>query len=96
MKEAVPQDQAKPSYFDHEFAAIAQYLRLAAACSFLELYNEETTDLLAVGEQAKAAGQKLRIMEDRSGVVVHGLEEMPVKTSDDIYALLDRGSAKRK
>ena len=64
--------------------------------SFLELYNEETTDLLAVGEAAKAGAQKLRIMEDRNGVVVQGLEEMPVKTSDDIYALLDRGSSKRR
>ena len=36
-------------------------------CSFLELYNEETTDLLAVGDAGKAAQQKLRIMEDRSG-----------------------------
>lgn len=36
-------------------------------CSFLELYNEETTDLLAVGERQD---QKLRIMEDRSGVVI--------------------------
>ena len=35
-------------------------------------------------------------MEDRHGVVVQGLEEMPVKTSDDIYALLDRGSSKRR
>ena len=29
-------------------------------------------------------------------MVVHGLEEMVVKTQDDIYALLDRGSAKRR
>ena len=36
-------------------------------CSFLELYNEETTDLLAVGD---AQNQKLRMLEDRSGVVV--------------------------
>ena len=36
-------------------------------CSFLELYNEETMDLLAVGDRQD---QKLRIMEDRSGVVI--------------------------
>ena len=41
-------------------------------------------------------GAKLRMMEDRSGVVVQGLEELIVKTSTDIYNLLDRGSAKRK
>ena len=39
-------------------------------CSFLELYNEETTDLLAVGDSK--AGQKLRMLEDKSGVVVQG------------------------
>ncbi|KAK9807071.1 hypothetical protein WJX73_000118 [Symbiochloris irregularis] len=65
-------------------------------CSFLELYNEETTDLLAVGDAVKTAMQKLRILEDKNGVVVQGLEEIIVKSSADIYALLDRGSAKRK
>jgi hypothetical protein len=39
-------------------------------CSFLELYNEETMDLLAVGDRQD---QKLRIMEDRSGVVIQVL-----------------------
>jgi len=38
-----------------------------STCSFLELYNEETMDLLAVGDRQD---QKLRIMEDRSGVVI--------------------------
>lgn len=59
-------------------------------CSFLELYNEETTDLLDVGQSGKTGKQNLRIMEDRSGVVVQGLEELTVKTSTDIYTLLDR------
>lgn len=36
-------------------------------CSFLELYNEETTDLLAVGE---AVDQKLKMLEDNGRVVV--------------------------
>ena len=139
-------------------------------CSFLELYNEETTDLLAVGDTVKTvshqrsccmqpeillrvclsahdrivpprtqadnnnfacrirdlarlelssfsvglhqltagselrpelhdllqAMQKLRILEDKNGVLVQGLEEIIVKSSADIYALLDRGSAKRR
>ena len=63
-------------------------------CSFLELYNEETTDLLAVGESK--SNQKLRMLEDKSGVNVQGLEEIIVKSSTDIYTLLDRGSAKRR
>ena len=36
-------------------------------CSFLELYNEESTDLLAVGD---AADQKLKMLEDAGRVVV--------------------------
>ncbi len=36
-------------------------------CSFLELYNEETTDLLAVGD---AMDQKLKMLEDSGRVVV--------------------------
>ena len=35
-------------------------------CSFLELYNEEITDLLASGNELP----KVRILEDRSGVVL--------------------------
>ncbi len=44
------------------------------------------------GESATAP--KLRIIPDGTGV--HGLEELIVKNSSDIYSLLDRGSAKRK
>ena len=36
-------------------------------CSFLELYNEETTDLLAVGD---AMDQKLKMLEDSGRVIV--------------------------
>ena len=36
-------------------------------CSFLELYNEETTDLLAVGD---AVDQKRKMLEDNGRVVV--------------------------
>ena len=61
-------------------------------CSFLELYNEEITDLLAVG----ADTAKVRILEDRGGVVLAGLEELHVKGAPDIYALLDQGNAKRR
>jgi kinesin family protein 11 len=64
-------------------------------CSFLELYNEEITDLLAVGEESPK--QKVRIMEDpRSGVVMQGLEEPHVKTAADIFGLLETGNARRR
>ena len=65
-------------------------------CSFLELYNEEITDLLAAGE-ADSPKQKVRVMEDpRAGVVMQGLEEPHVKTAGDIFGLLETGNAKRR
>lgn len=35
-------------------------------------------------------------MEDRSGVVLAGIEESIVKSSSEIFALLEQGSAKRR
>lgn len=61
-------------------------------CSFLELYNEEITDLLAIGSEPP----KVRILEDRSGVVLQGLEEPHVKVAEDIFSLLETGNARRR
>lgn len=50
-----------------------------AQVSFLELYNEELTDLLSsAGSDTHVASDapKLRLLEDRAGVVVNGLEEV--------------------
>lgn len=56
----------------------------------MELYNEELTDLLSV------ADTKLKLMEGRNGVQVHGIEEVIVQNSTEIFSLLDRGSSKRR
>lgn len=61
-------------------------------CSFLELYNEEITDLLYLGSEPP----KVRLLEDRSGVVVQGLEEPHVKNSGDVFGLLETGNARRR
>lgn len=37
-----------------------------------------------------------RLLEDKSGVVVQGLEEAIVKSAAEIYQVLDRGTAKRR
>ncbi|EOA26502.1 hypothetical protein CARUB_v10022551mg [Capsella rubella] len=68
--------------------------------SFLELYNEELTDLLAP-EETKFTDDKskkpLALMEDgKGGVFVRGLEEEIVCTADEIYKVLEKGSAKRR
>ncbi|KAK1412771.1 hypothetical protein QVD17_34272 [Tagetes erecta] len=69
--------------------------------TFLELYNEEITDLLAPEEISKVVEEKqkklLPLMEDgKGGVLVKGLEEEIVTSASEIFTLLERGSAKRK
>ncbi|XP_068667950.1 kinesin-like protein KIN-5D [Aristolochia californica] len=69
--------------------------------TFLELYNEEITDLLAPEETSKFVDDKskkpIALMEDgKGGVFVRGLEEENVTTANEIYKILDKGSAKRR
>uniref|UniRef100_A0A6N2KAK7 Kinesin-like protein n=1 Tax=Salix viminalis TaxID=40686 RepID=A0A6N2KAK7_SALVM len=69
--------------------------------TFLELYNEEITDLLAPEETPKFVDDKSKkpvaLMEDgKGGVLVRGLEEEIVCTANEIYKILDKGSAKRR
>ncbi|KAM0877192.1 hypothetical protein ACQ4PT_035653 [Festuca glaucescens] len=70
--------------------------------TFLELYNEEITDLLAPEEISKVALEErqkkaLPLMEDgKGGVLVRGLEEEIVTNCNEIFSLLERGSAKRR
>lgn len=68
--------------------------------SFLELYNEEITDLLAP-EEIKFTDEKTKkpiaLMEDgKGGVLVRGLEEEIVGSAGEIYKILEKGSSKRK
>ena len=69
--------------------------------TFLELYNEEITDLLAPEDISRPLDDKqkkpLALMEDgKGGVLVRGLEEEVVYSANEIYNLLERGSAKRR
>lgn len=63
--------------------------------SFLELYNEDTYDLLSSLDDTS----KLKVFDDakkRGSVIVGGLEEVGVKSKAEIYDILRRGSAKRQ
>ena len=65
-------------------------------CSFIELYNEELRDLLAVDE-----GIKLKIYDDNSrrghsSTVVQGMEEKHIKTAAEGVKVLQEGSLKRQ
>ncbi|RZR84114.1 hypothetical protein BHM03_00010866 [Ensete ventricosum] len=78
----------------------AQCAEYSMKVTFLELYNEEITDLLAP-DDSKSSDDKskkpIALMEDgKGGVFVRGLEEEVVYTASEIYKILDKGSAKRR
>lgn len=79
----------------------AQNADYSMKVTFLELYNEEITDLLANEESSRSSEDKskrpIALMEDgKGGVLVRGLEEEIVYSASEIYNLIDRGSAKRR
>ncbi|XWS53207.1 hypothetical protein CRYUN_Cryun11dG0138300 [Craigia yunnanensis] len=79
----------------------AQNAEYSMKVTFLELYNEEVTDLLAPEETTKFVDDKskkpIALMEDgKGGVFVRGLEEEIVTTANEIYKILEKGSARRR
>ncbi|KAJ0973399.1 hypothetical protein J5N97_021358 [Dioscorea zingiberensis] len=91
--------RAVKQIFDTLESQSAEY---SVKVTFLELYNEEITDLLAPEELAKAVledkqRKPLTLMEDgKGGVLVRGLEEEIVTNAGEIFSLLERGCAKRR
>ncbi|GJD11590.1 Kinesin-like protein KIF11-A [Galdieria sulphuraria] len=61
--------------------------------SYLELYNEQLTDLLGIdGNEVD-----LRIYEDpQKGTFVAGLEEVPVRSEEEIFSILEKSAVKRR
>ncbi|KAL2509461.1 ATP binding microtubule motor family protein [Forsythia ovata] len=79
----------------------AQNADYSMKVTFLELYNEEITDLLALEDNSKSTEDRqkktISLMEDGKGcVIVRGLEEEAVYSANDIYSLLERGAARRR
>ncbi|XP_024983935.1 kinesin-like protein KIN-5B [Cynara cardunculus var. scolymus] len=79
----------------------AQNADYSMKVTFLELYNEEIVDLLAAEDYSRALEERqkkpISLMEDGKGcVLVRGLEEEVVYSANDIYNLLERGTAKRR
>ncbi|CAH2059112.1 unnamed protein product [Thlaspi arvense] len=79
-----------------------QQAEYSVKVTFLELYNEEITDLLAPEDISRVATEDkqkkpLPLMEDgKGGVLVRGLEEEIVTSANEIFTLLERGSSKRR
>ncbi|KAJ6804908.1 putative 125 kDa kinesin-related protein [Iris pallida] len=80
----------------------AQNAEYTMKVSFLELYNEELTDLLAPPDQESRHSddrpkKPIALMEDgKGGVLVRGLEEETVTSAGQIYRILEKGSSKRR
>ncbi|WOL11373.1 kinesin-like protein KIN-12A [Canna indica] len=78
----IGEEQAKHSY---------KQLNYQCRCSFLEIYNEQITDLL------DSTQKNLQIREDvRTGVYVDCLTEEYVHTMKDVMRLLTKGLANRR
>ncbi|KAI6674070.1 hypothetical protein NL676_001976 [Syzygium grande] len=80
----------------------SQNAEYSVKVTFIELYNEEITDLLAPEEISRVAMEdkqkkQLPLMEDgKGGVLVRGIEEEIVTSATEIFTLLERGSSKRR
>ncbi|GJM95300.1 hypothetical protein PR202_ga12017 [Eleusine coracana subsp. coracana] len=79
------------AYGQEEESRRDENLKYSCKCSFLEIYNEQITDLL------EPSSSNLLLREDiRNGVYVDNLTESEVGCVSDIINLLTRGSANRK
>ncbi|KAG9459911.1 hypothetical protein H6P81_004419 [Aristolochia fimbriata] len=66
-------------------------LKYSCKCSFLEIYNEQITDLL------EPSSTNLQLREDiKKGVYVDNLKEFEVTTVQDVVKILLQGAANRK
>lgn len=65
--------------------------------SYIELYNEELSDLLS--EQSVDGNEKLRIFDDparKGSVLIPNLEESIVRSKSEVYRLLVKGADRRQ
>ncbi|EFJ36676.1 hypothetical protein SELMODRAFT_4729, partial [Selaginella moellendorffii] len=104
-----------PRVFEYLFVKIqlegearrSQGLEFACKCSFLEIYNEQVSDLLepsTTNLQVRSAFLLLHVLrscfqlrEDvKKGVYVENLKEVEVNSVGDVMKLLNQGSANRR
>ncbi|VFQ74892.1 unnamed protein product [Cuscuta campestris] len=88
-----------PRIFEYLFARIreeeekqkSERLKFSCKCSFLEIYNEQITDLL------EPSSPNLHLREDsKKGVYVENLTEVSVTCVDDVLRFLLQGASNRK
>ena len=77
------------------------YVEWSVFASYLEIYNEDLTDLLI--DDSVSAPPSLKIVEDRGdekrrgkGVMVFGLSEEEVRSTEDVLQLMERAQQRRR
>jgi kinesin family protein 11 len=88
-----------PRAVSHLFSALKSIEKgeFTSKISFMELYNEELSDLL--GLDTLTDTKDLRIYDDvknKGSVLVPGIQEVTVKDKKEVYELLKKGAAKRQ
>ncbi|CAG5106947.1 Oidioi.mRNA.OKI2018_I69.chr1.g3071.t1.cds [Oikopleura dioica] len=86
-----------PRTMNHIFDELnsGDFSEYAVHVSLIEIYNEEIFDLLSVRQDI----EKLKMFDDpdtKGAVKIKGVEEVAVSNKDEIYAIMERGSQKRK
>jgi kinesin family protein 11 len=88
-----------PRAMSHVFEHLdSKELEYSVKVTYLELYNEEITDLLGPPLEADGSNKtKHTLMEDgKGGVAVKGLEEVYVSSIQEVFAVLNRGNTRRR
>ena len=82
-----------PRSMNHIFETLQdkRFVSSRVTCSYLEIYNEELSDLFAYGDSVK-----LEILNTKDGMCFRGLVEKEVKTSEDVLALIRKAAESRK
>jgi kinesin family member 11 len=86
-----------PRSIAHLFSALnaIQSCEYSVKISFIELYNEELSDLLSESTE----NEKLRIFDDsarKGSVIIPGLEEVVVQNKSEVYRILQKGAERRQ
>lgn len=83
--------RAVKQVFDHLRSITDEH---SVRVSHLELYNEQLTDLLGPED---VINDTLRMYEDpQKGTFVQGLEDVVVRSEEEIFAVLDKSAVKRR